>query len=112
LLGEKEMLKLPVWNLFVAVAVAAIAPAISAIPATPYTDFEGDPPADSDGDGIPDGSDNCPTVYNPSQKDSDGDGIGDVCDFIQPPLVQPHGDNLNKMGAPSFFELNTEFIVT
>jgi len=35
---------------------------------------------DTDGDGIPDASDNCPTIYNPSQSDSDGDGIGDACD--------------------------------
>jgi hypothetical protein len=34
----------------------------------------------SDGDGIPDGDDNCPTVDNDDQADADGDGIGDVCD--------------------------------
>ncbi len=37
-------------------------------------------PTDSDGDGIPDSSDNCQFVFNPGQEDSDGDGIGDVCD--------------------------------
>lgn len=35
---------------------------------------------DSDGDGVPDLSDNCPTVSNPGQSDVDHDSIGDVCD--------------------------------
>ncbi|HEV8113580.1 MAG TPA: thrombospondin type 3 repeat-containing protein [Planctomycetota bacterium] len=35
---------------------------------------------DSDGDGIPDGSDNCPNVANPDQANNDGDAQGDVCD--------------------------------
>src|SRR6476469_7898593 len=37
--------------------------------------------ADSDGDGIPDSQDNCPSISNPDQQDTDGDGIGAVCDF-------------------------------
>jgi cysteine-rich repeat protein len=44
-------------------------------------------PDDSDGDGIPDATDNCPKVFNPIrpmdngvQADADGDGVGDACD--------------------------------
>ena len=33
-----------------------------------------------DGDGIADGSDRCPFVYDPGQEDADGDGLGDLCD--------------------------------
>ncbi|MFB6375256.1 MAG: FG-GAP-like repeat-containing protein, partial [Bradymonadaceae bacterium] len=36
--------------------------------------------ADSDGDGICDGNDNCPSTSNAPQADSDGDGVGDACD--------------------------------
>ena len=44
------------------------------------------PAADSDGDGVPDSSDNCPNVANPApQADTDGDGVGDACDTTQPP---------------------------
>jgi Putative Ig domain/VHL beta domain/Thrombospondin type 3 repeat len=35
---------------------------------------------DTDGDGVPDASDNCPSVPNPDQSDLDANGVGDVCD--------------------------------
>lgn len=50
--------------------------------------------ADTDDDGFPDGSDNCPGVDNPDQKDSDGDGLGDACD-PDPEEKDADSDTLN-----------------
>jgi len=35
---------------------------------------------DTDGDGVPDDSDNCTLVPNPAQRDTDGDNYGNFCD--------------------------------
>jgi hypothetical protein len=35
---------------------------------------------DTDGDGVGDSLDNCPTTPNANQLDTDGDGVGDACD--------------------------------
>ncbi len=35
---------------------------------------------DTDGDGVPDSTDNCPTVANTDQANTDGDAQGDACD--------------------------------
>jgi cytosine/adenosine deaminase-related metal-dependent hydrolase len=60
----------------------------------PYRDTypSGTSATDRDGDGIADGADDCPDVFNPprpmdatKQSDVDGDGIGDACD--SKPLV-------------------------
>lgn len=51
-------------------------------------------PADSDGDGIPDATDNCTFVANPDQRDSDGDGYGNACDA-----------DLNNDGIVNFADL-------
>jgi hypothetical protein len=39
----------------------------------------GTPPADADGDGVPNDIDNCPGAANPGQEDADRDGRGDAC---------------------------------
>jgi hypothetical protein len=38
------------------------------------------PPADTDGDGVPDTTDNCINQPNADQRDTDGDGYGNMCD--------------------------------
>lgn len=58
----------------------------------PKTDFLS---IDSDGDGIPDDKDNCPTKYNPDQADIDNDKIGDLCDDCpKDPLNDPDDDKV------------------
>jgi hypothetical protein len=46
---------------------------------------------DTDGDGVADATDNCPTMANADQHDHDGDGRGDRCD-VCPHLVDAGGD--------------------
>ena len=53
---------------------------------------------DSDGDGIPNDSDNCPSHYNPSQADCDDDGIGDAC--------QPGATDCNANGVPDSCDID------
>ena len=45
---------------------------------------DGSPIIDSDGDGIVDANDNCPSNANPGQENEDGDKFGDVCDPCPP----------------------------
>jgi len=53
-------------------------------------------PQDSDNDGIPDVSDNCPLTPNANQLDTDGDGEGDVCDaFPNDPDNDIDGDGVS-----------------
>ena len=52
------------------------------------------PPGDLDGDGVPDGDDNCPAIPNAGQEDADGDGIGDACDDT------PGDNDLDGDGVP------------
>ena len=50
---------------------------------------------DSDGDGIPDSKDNCPTMANPNQNDCDLDGIGDACEIV----VNRNTGNMGAFGG-------------
>ena len=47
---------------------------------------------DSDHDGIPDASDNCPGAPNSDQADANHDGVGDACDD-KPPACSNHMDD-------------------
>ena len=49
---------------------------------------------DTDGDGLVDPADNCPTVANADQADADGDGVGDACD------PTPRGDDADGDAKP------------
>jgi cytosine/adenosine deaminase-related metal-dependent hydrolase len=72
------------------------------IPSRP-TEYDGTiSAADPDGDGIPDASDNCPTVFNPIrpidngvQADVDSDDVGDACD------TTPVGTDVDGDGTPN-----------
>ena len=50
---------------------------------------------DADGDGVPDASDNCPLVANPTQSDCDQNGVGDAC---QSSVTRSTG-NMGAIGA-------------
>ncbi len=54
-------------------------------------------PPDADGDGVPDASDNCPSVSNASQSNADGDALGDACD----PCTDTDGDGFGNPGFPA-----------
>ncbi len=57
----------------------------------PDAPIDGSSLFDTDGDGIVDALDNCPTVPNPEQYDEDLDGRGDVCDNC------PHVPNIGQL---------------
>jgi hypothetical protein len=68
-------------------------------------------PYDTDSDGVPDTSDNCLSVSNPSQTDLDGDVIGDACDpdidgdsILNEADTCPSASPINIIGTPTFFD--------
>lgn len=64
-------------------------------------------PPDTDGDGIPNGADNCPTTFNPDQADFDGDGVGDVCDNCPRTTPRDQADSDND-GRGNICDTHTE----
>lgn len=71
------------------------------------------PLPDTDGDGVPDSSDNCPMTANSDQGDSDNDHVGDACDNC-PTNSNPNQTDSNNDGVgdactdatpPSIFEV-------
>jgi hypothetical protein len=53
---------------------------------------------DTDGDGIPDSTDNCPNTPNADQADADGDGRGDTCDACPAdPFNDSDGDGICEL---------------
>ena len=82
-----------------AVMVLAFAAACVVAYATPWSDSRPgsgtiNAAPDTDGDGLWDPVDNCPTVPNPDQTDSDGEGLGDACDPC-PSEVDCDGDQFS-----------------
>jgi len=51
---------------------------------------------DTDGDGVPNYSDNCLDLANPGQEDCNDDGKGDVCDAINPDAANSACDGVDQ----------------
>lgn len=76
---------------------------------------------DIDGDGVPNGTDNCPELANPDQADADDDGHGDACDgcadlanpgpFACPAMVLPI-PALRDPSHPDYPGLNAAVSIT
>ncbi len=75
--------------------------------------FAGNTADDSDGDGVANSNDNCPTMFNPirpmdngKQTDSDADGTGDICDAT-PIAADIDGDGVPNTADNCVYDANT-----
>jgi len=62
--------------------------------------------SDGDADGVVDGFDNCPGIWNPEQEDSDGNGLGDACNDAQDADGDDFADHLDV--CPEAFDPDQE----
>ncbi|HEX8050162.1 MAG TPA: thrombospondin type 3 repeat-containing protein, partial [Solirubrobacterales bacterium] len=67
---------------------------------------------DSDGDEIADGSDNCPSIYNPGQADADSNGIGDDCAALPPTVLTEPASSVGSTGATLNAKVDPEGLAT
>ncbi|KAA9130853.1 hypothetical protein F3N42_10845 [Marinihelvus fidelis] len=73
---------------------------------------------DQDSDGVSDGRDNCPGVYNPGQEDMDGNGVGDFCtpqkheNFVLEALLPARVDYETREGCNMFRPWGDRLLLT
>ena len=55
-----------------------------------------------DGDGVPDATDNCPTVFNAGQQDTNNNGVGDACESAPTVIISPAAASVAPGGGFNF----------
>jgi gliding motility-associated-like protein len=68
----------------------------------------GIPLLDTDNDGIPDASDNCPLISNPLQEDFNSNGIGDACEDSDGDGINDNIDNCPSISNPLQEDANSD----